>query len=56
MTKVLANSVKEERIDGAGGLEIFVRSWRPDGKARGVVAIRHGVKSHSGYYTWAAES
>ena len=45
----------EEKIDGAKGLKIFVRSWRPATTARAVVAICHGVKSHSGYYTWVAE-
>lgn len=35
--------------------DIFIRSWRPDGKARGVVAIVPGFNSHSGYYTWVAE-
>src|SRR4051794_18490691 len=55
MTQTLANKVREERVDGADGLTIFIRSWRPEGKARAVVAICHGVKSHSGYYTWAAE-
>jgi len=54
MATGLANST-EERIEGARGLKIFVRSWRPDTKARAVVAICHGVNSHSGYYTWAAE-
>ena len=48
-------NAQEERIDGANGLKIFVRSWHPDTKARAVVAICHGVKSHSGYYTWVAE-
>lgn len=55
MTDTLASSVREERIDTQGGLKIMVRSWRPDLPARGVVAICHGVKSHSGYYVWAAE-
>jgi alpha-beta hydrolase superfamily lysophospholipase len=36
-----------------GGLGIFYRSWRPAGKARGVVV--HGFNSHSGQYTWVAE-
>lgn len=54
MTQMLANAMKEERIDTTGGLTLFVRSWRPEGTARGVVAICHGVKSHSGYYMWAA--
>ena len=47
--------MREERIEGAPGLQIFVRSWRPEGKPRGVVTICHGVNSHGGYYTWAAE-
>lgn len=47
--------VHEERITGARELQIFVRSWRPATKAKAVVAICHGVKSHSGYYFWAAE-
>ncbi len=55
MAQVIARTVGEERIKGGAGLDIFVRSWVPDGPARGVVAIVHGVKSHSGYYLWAAE-
>ena len=51
----MAQGAREEKIDGANGLKIFVRSWRPDGPARGVVAICHGVNSHSGYYLWAGE-
>jgi acylglycerol lipase len=46
---------KEERLDGAGGLRIFVRSWRPEGTPRAIVAIVPGFNSHSGYYGWAAE-
>jgi alpha-beta hydrolase superfamily lysophospholipase len=45
----------EERIDGTGGLKIFVRSWRPSTPARGVVVIVPGFNSHSGYYLWVAE-
>jgi alpha-beta hydrolase superfamily lysophospholipase len=48
-------SAREEKIDGPQGLKIFVRSWRPEAPARAVVAICHGVNSHSGYYTWTAE-
>jgi alpha-beta hydrolase superfamily lysophospholipase len=48
-------SAREEKIGGPGGRRIFVRSWRPDPPARAVVAICHGVNSHSGYYLWAAE-
>lgn len=46
---------REDRITGGAGLNIFVRSWRPAGTPRAVVVICHGVKSHSGYYGWAAE-
>lgn len=47
--------MKEEFFAGVGGLRIFVRSWRPAQKARGVVAIVHGFNSHSGHYSWVAE-
>ena len=43
-----------ERISGAGGLKILVRSWRPEYQPRAVVAVCPGVYSHSGYYLWAA--
>jgi acylglycerol lipase len=55
MAQGLVNCVREERIDGASGLRLFIRSWRPDTAPRGVVAIVHGFNSHSGYYAWAAE-
>ena len=55
MTYVQSATMGEERVDGKRGLKIFIRSWRPAGPARGVVAIVHGVNSHSGYYTWVAE-
>lgn len=48
-------TTKEEHIKGAGGLNIFVRSWRPAETARGVVVIVHGFNSHSGYYLWVAD-
>ncbi len=47
--------MSEEHFEGNGGVDIFLRSWRPDGEARGVVVINHGFKSHSGYYEWAAQ-
>lgn len=49
------NGVKEERIDGVGGIKIFVRSWKPASPPRAVVVICHGVNSHGGQYLWAAE-
>jgi acylglycerol lipase len=47
--------MKEETFTGAGGLNIFFRSWRPNGNARGVVVIVPGFNSHSGYYDWVAQ-
>jgi alpha-beta hydrolase superfamily lysophospholipase len=55
MTQGTVCKAREERVSGASGLNIFIRSWQPDGKASAVVAICHGVLSHSGYYQWAAE-
>lgn len=46
--------MREERIQGAAG-SLFVRSWRPDGPARAIVAIVPGFNSHSGYYPWVGE-
>lgn len=40
----------EDRFEGAGGLQIAFRSWRPSAKPRGVVVIVPGFNSHSGYY------
>ena len=44
----------EETFEGSGGLRIFFRSWRPEGKPRGVVVIVPGFNAHSGSYTWVA--
>src|SRR5262245_387786 len=48
-------AVAQERLRSSDGLEIVVRSWRPDGEPRAVVSIVHGFNSHGGQYTWAAE-
>lgn len=45
----------EEFFKGVGNLNIFMRSWRPAGRSRGIVVIVHGFNSHSGYYGWVAE-
>jgi alpha-beta hydrolase superfamily lysophospholipase len=45
----------EERVETTGGLTLFVRSWRPEANARGLVVIVPGFNSHSGYYGWVAE-
>lgn len=48
--------MNEGSFDGAAGLKIFTRSWRPaQGTPRGVVVIVHGFNSHSGHYLWAAD-
>lgn len=47
--------MNESSFEGVGGLNIFTRSWRPEGNARGVVVIVHGFNSHSGQYLWAGE-
>jgi alpha-beta hydrolase superfamily lysophospholipase len=52
MTTLAATS--EESVDCGRDYKIFVRSWRPSAAPRAVVAICHGVKSHSGYYEWTA--
>jgi acylglycerol lipase len=54
MTTMLSRK-HEERVRTSRGVEIFVRSWLPGATPRAAVAICHGVKSHSGYYDWAAE-
>ena len=48
-------AAREETIVGDGGLKLFMRSWRPPGRPRAVVAICPGFNSHSGYYLWAAD-
>jgi len=47
--------MKDAIFEGAGGLKLFSRVWRPDAGARGVVVIVPGFNSHSGYYGWVAE-
>ncbi|MEP6945572.1 MAG: lysophospholipase [Acidobacteriota bacterium] len=47
--------MNEGSFAGVGELNIFWRSWHPEGSPRGVVAIVPGFNSHSGYYDWVAE-
>src|SRR3974390_399762 len=44
-----------QRVEGAGGLNIFFRSLRPKQETRAVVIIVPGFNAHSGYYAWVAE-
>jgi len=55
MARRPANAVKEETFEGMGGLKIFLRSWKPASKPRGVIVICHGVNSHGGQYINVAE-
>src|SRR5438094_6935835 len=48
-------TAREERIKTTDDLSLFVRSWRPEGEIRGVVALVPGFNSHSAYYAWPAE-
>lgn len=45
----------EETFGSTGHVNIFLRSWLPDGAPRAVVVICHGFNSHSGQYQWVAE-
>jgi alpha-beta hydrolase superfamily lysophospholipase len=55
MDQIVTKGPTEETFESVGGLRIFMRSWRPEGKPRAVIAICHGVNSHSGQYFWTAE-
>jgi acylglycerol lipase len=55
MMNVLTPTARTEMVIGAGGLDIFVRSWRPNGVARAVVVVCPGFNAHSGQYAWVAE-
>ena len=48
MTQIQLQKAHEERLDVGAGLTLFVRSWRPETSARGVVVIVPGFNSHSG--------
>jgi len=45
MTQTLRKT--EERIKGATGLNLFVRSWRPEGAVCSVVVIIPGFNAHT---------
>lgn len=47
--------MNEENSEGTGGVNLIVRSGRPDDKICGVVAIVHGFNSPNGQYVWVAE-
>ncbi len=45
----------EGTFRGMDGLDLYYQCWRPDGKAKAVLAIVHGVREHSGRYTDVAD-
>lgn len=45
----------EEDFTSLGGVRIHMRAWLPEGPARGVVVICHGVNSHSAQHAWTAQ-
>lgn len=51
----MATPPREGTFENRDGIAIFTRTWLPAGSPRAVVAICHGVNSHSGRYFWAAE-
>jgi acylglycerol lipase len=55
MAQSQVSNMSEEKFEGARGLNIFVRSWRPNGKARGIMILIHGFNAHSGYMKWPGE-
>jgi alpha-beta hydrolase superfamily lysophospholipase len=46
----------EEDFTSLGGLRIHMRSWRPEGAPRAVMALCHGVNAHGGQNPWMAEA
>jgi acylglycerol lipase len=55
MTKMQPAGMSEEQFKGVGDLNIFVRSWRPAGNARGIMILIHGFNAHGGYMEWPGE-
>ena len=41
--------IAESKREGSGGITFYTRTWEPDAKAKGVVALVHGqVMIHAG--------
>lgn len=47
--------MKESSFKTADGLNIFTRSWTPEGTPRAVITLVHGFNAHSGYMAWPGE-
>jgi alpha-beta hydrolase superfamily lysophospholipase len=50
-----SGTARTEYLDGADGMQIHMRSWRPAGRPRAVIVISHGFNSHSGQHVWTAQ-
>ncbi|MEZ0244537.1 MAG: lysophospholipase [Sphingomonas sp.] len=55
MTDAVADVRASEETFDNDGLKIFLRSWHPEAKPRGVVVICHGFNAHGGQYAGTAE-
>jgi alpha-beta hydrolase superfamily lysophospholipase len=43
-------------FENADGIDVFVYHWAPEGDAKGVVQITHGMQEHAGRYAETAEA
>lgn len=41
---------------GAAGIELYERSWRPEGEVRGVLIVMHGLRDHGDRYAELASA
>jgi alpha-beta hydrolase superfamily lysophospholipase len=48
--------VEESQFTDADGVDVFYRSWSPEGSARAAVVVVHGASEHSGRYARFAET
>ena len=46
----------ENRTKGGSGIELYWQGWLPDGDAKGVVFIAHGLAEHGGRYAHVGEA
>jgi len=42
----------EQKFSGAGNMELYRQSWRPDGAARAAILLIHGFGEHGGRYNY----
>lgn len=47
--------MNESTLEGVGGLNIFTRSWKPNGQPRAIIILVHGFNAHGGYMIWPGE-